>query len=135
MPAKVNIDYFFRNDEQIGCNDTRRVQWQQIDTGGCTVNYTIEFRNKTNDIIGTVEKITGNFYCTSDFDNATMVIMWATYEGRQGIESDGKNLTATPEPSTTTTTASTTTKQKGIKLYLFLHKSVIKCYCSLTYYS
>ena len=57
----------------------------------------------------------GNFYCTNDYDNATMIIMWATYEGRQGIKSGEKFLTAPPEP-TTTTTASISTKQEGIKL-------------------
>ena len=48
MPAQVKIDNFFQNDEQVGCNGTRLVQWQPVSRGSCSVEYAIEFRNITN---------------------------------------------------------------------------------------
>ena len=114
--AKVTIDNFFRVDSKPGCNGTRRVQWQPIDTGNCLVEYTMEFR-KSSEIVGTVENIRGPSYCTRDHDNATSVIIWATYEGRQGIKSDAKPLTLTQESTTPTgTTVSATSTQEGKNL-------------------
>ena len=115
VPTKVQIDNFFKNDDKVGCNETRRVQWHEINTGNCSVQYTIEFRNTTDGITGTENNISGNFYCTNQYDSATSVIMFATYnDGTRGNRSEVKFLTATPEPSTTTVT-SPTTKQKGTK--------------------
>ena len=119
--AEVKIDNFFQVDDQPNCNGTRRVQWQPINTGNCSVEYTIEFRNNINGTIGTEESITGNFYCTSKYDNATSVIMWATYEGTQGFKSDPRLLTAAPVPPTTTTTRTSYSGKRhfvnSIKLY------------------
>ena len=100
-------------ENKTGCNGTR-VQWQPINTGNCVVEYTIEFR-KTNKIVGTEKNIRGNSYCTRDHNNATSVIMWATYEGRQGLISDEKHLTLTPDPTNPTaiiTSAASTQKGK-----------------------
>lgn len=135
MPAQVKIDNFFQNDEQVGCNSTRRVQWQPVNTGSCSVEYAIEFRNIANNIIGVVENITGSFYCTSDNDNAISVIVWATYESKQGVKSKPPFLTAalatTTTITTTITTAPITTNKltgklaKGIKLFIYVF--VYKC--------
>ena len=92
MPAQVKIDNFFQNDEQVGCNSTRRVQWQPVNTGSCSVEYAIEFRNITNNIIGVVESITDSFYCTSDNDNAISVIVWATYEIGKALNQNQHSL-------------------------------------------
>ena len=118
VPTKVEIDDFFRNDEQVGCNGTRRVKWQPIKTGSCSVEYTIDFRNSANDSIDTVENITGNSYCSSKYNNATSVIMWATYKGTSGIKSEAKLFTTTPGP-TATTRISPATKKTGIELYVY----------------
>ena len=83
------------------------------------MEYTIDFRNSTNDTIDIETNISGRSYCTSDYDNATSVIIWATYEGTQGSKSEAKFLT-TPEPSTPTTTTSPTKTQKGINLFMYL---------------
>ena len=121
VPAKVSIDNFFAVDGKSGCNGTRRVQWQPLDTGSCSVAYTIEFRNKTGDITGTVENIIGTSYCTKDYDMAVLVIMWATYEGRKGIKSEWKLFTETPKPATPkTATILPTTRQEGITHFLYV---------------
>ena len=135
MPAQVKIDNFFQNDEQVGCNSTRRVQWQPVNTGSCSVEYAIEFRNITNNIIGVVESITDSFYCTRDNDNAISVIVWATYESKQGVKSENAFLNATPATTTTITTTITTAPittnkltgkmAKGIKLFTYV--SMYKC--------
>ena len=136
-PAKVQIENFFKNDDQVGCNETRLVRWHEIKAGNCSVKYTIEFRNTTNDIIGTEENISGNFYCTSQYDSASSVIMFATYsDGTRGYRSEVKVLTTTPEP-TTTTTASPTIKQKGMELFdlcmMYVYKNLLRQGChSLT---
>ena len=135
MPAQVKIDNFFQNDEQVECNGTRRVQWQPVNTGSCSVEYAIEFRKITNNIIGVVENITGSFYCTSDNDNAISVIVWATYESKQGVQSKPAFLAATLATTTTITTTITTPPiitnkltgkmAKGIKLFIYV--SMYKC--------
>ena len=99
------------------------------------MEYAIEFRNITNNIIGVVENITGSFYCTSDNDNAISVIAWATYESKQGVKSKPPFLTAalatTTTITTTITTAPITTNKltgklaKGIKLFIYVF--VYKC--------
>ena len=109
VPAQVKIGNFFQNDEQVGCNGTRRVQWQPVDTGSCSVEYAIEFRNGANNIIRVVENITGSFYCTSHHDNAISVTVWATYKGTQGVKSKPAFLTARTTTNTTTTITTTIT--------------------------
>ena len=117
-PAKVEIDYFSQKYKQVGCNGTRRVKWDPLITGNCSVKYTIEFRNGTNDTIDIVRNITDTFYCTSDFDNAKSIVMWATYKGTEGDKSNVTFLTATPEPSTPpSTTTSTTVTEEGMQLF------------------
>ena len=78
------------------------------------MEYTIEFRNN-NDVLGNVSGIVGHVYCTSDYINATSVIIWVTYEGILGYKSNEIALTTTSKPISPTPT-STTGKQKGIKL-------------------
>ena len=118
IPAKVKIDDFFRNDARKGCDDTRRVQWQPVDTGTCLVEYTVEFSNNRNNTIVIVENITDTFYCTSDYDNAKSVVVWATYKGIRGTNSNVTFLTATPKPTTPpSATTSGTTMKEGIKLF------------------
>ena len=116
LPEKVTIDDFSQNHDPVGCNGTRRVQWQLINVGSCSVEYTIEFKNSAQDVIGTVKDIKNKtfFYCTSDFDNAASVIMWATYKGTQGIRSEVKYLSPLADATTsTTTTVLTTATHKG----------------------
>ena len=99
------------------------------------MEYTIEFRNITNNIIRVVESITGSFYCTSDNDNAISVIVWATYESKQGVKSEPAFLTATPATTTTITTTITTAPITTNKLpgkmakviKLFIYVSMYKC--------
>ena len=64
VPANVKMGHFVPNVDKISCNDTRRVQWQPINTSSCSVEYTTEFRNCVNDINGTVKNINNNFHCT-----------------------------------------------------------------------
>ena len=118
QPPPVKIDNFFQNEDQQGCNGTRRVQWQPLDTGNCSIEYNIEFRNSTDGVIDTVRNIRSEntFYCTNDYDNAISVVMWATYNVTQGIKSEAKLFTRTPESTTSTTITSPTTLQKGINL-------------------
>ena len=119
VPAKVIIDNFFRNDDQHGCNGTRRVQWQRLDTGTCSVEYTIEFKNSTGGVIGTVTNMNNKIsYCTNDYDSADSAVMWATYKGTQGNKSEEKLLTARPKQTTSRATTSRTIKQKGTNLYI-----------------
>ena len=77
------------------------------------MQYTIEFRNTSDNIIGTVENITNTSYCTSAYGTARSVIVWATYNGTRGLESEKRNITATPRPITS---SSTTTTQEGMKI-------------------
>ena len=119
IPVQVNIDGFFRNDDQVWCNGSRRVQWQLLDTGYCSVQYTIQFRNSTNDTIDTVENIIGHFYCTSNHNNAISVIMWATYKGRKGIRSNETHLAPAP-PTTPAATTLSPAKTKGIGIFMYV---------------
>ena len=116
IPAKVKIDDFLQNDNRERCNDTRRVQWHPLDTGNCLVEYTVEFRNNTNNTIGIVENITKTSYCTSDYNNAKSVVVWATYKGMRGINSSVQFLTATPKSTTPSSTSGTATEE-GIKFF------------------
>ena len=127
MPGKVEIDNFFRNDDQVGCNSTRRVQWQPINTGSCTVECAIAFRNSADDTIGTIEHIRDSFYCTSGYDNANSVIIWATYKGTKGPESEANFLTDTPKPVPPTTIILPTITQKGTKHFVCLSVCLSIC--------
>ena len=135
VPDQVKIDHFFQNDEQVRCNGTRHVQWQPINTGSCSVEYTIEFRNSKIITIGVVESITGNFYCTSDYDNAILVIVWATYESKQGLKSEPALLT-TRRTTNTTTTITTTIITPPITTNIFTGKmeTGIKVFISVCMY-
>lgn len=115
IPAEVTDIQFFQNDNQDKCNGTRRVQWQEIDTGFCLVKYIIQFIDDSGNRRN-VSSITGHFYCTNEYDNATSIILWATFGGRQGAVSQMTFLsTTTKQPSSTsTTTASSTHEGKTI---------------------
>lgn len=118
IPVEVKDIQFFRNDNRNGCNGTRRVRWLKIDTGNCLVNYTIQFKDNDG-IRSNVSGIRGSYFCTSKYDNATSVIVWATFENRQGTPSQETQLSKTTpkptNPSTGTSAASST--EKGIKLF------------------
>ena len=115
-----------QSDGQHGCNGTRRVQWQPLNTGTCPVKYTIQFRNSKGDVIGTVVNMNNSTsYCTNDYDNAISVVMWATYNGTQGNTAEAELVTTTPEPSTPTTITPPTTTQKGTKLYYDVYLSCV----------
>lgn len=88
------------------------------------MKYTIEFRNSAGGIIGAVENVTGNFYCTNDYDSATSVIMFATYRGRSGSKTN-ETLSAAPKPITPSTTSIT---QEGIT-FLYLYQQLPFCVC------
>ena len=82
------------------------------------MEYTIEFTNTTDGINKTVTNIASNFYCTSEYDDATSVVVWATHKGIQGIKSNETFVTLKPRSSTSsTTTPSSTTTQEGMKLF------------------
>lgn len=115
IPVQVKKVKFFPNDGQVGCNGTRRVEWQPIKTGSCPVEYNIQFRKDEDIILGKIENTLGTFYCTSDYNNATSVVVWATYEVRQGNASEETLFTPTPKPVThTPTTTSADSTEKGI---------------------
>ena len=58
------------------------------------------------------------FHCTSDYNSATSVVVWATYRGRKGNVSEETFFTPTLKPTTHTSTArSAGSTEKGIKLF------------------
>ena len=120
IPDKVKNVGFSQNAGRDECNGTRRVQWQsQVpDTGSCTVKYTVEFRNNTNNRVGIAENITTTFYCTSDYNDAKSVVVWATHEGIQGIKSNEIYFKIKPTPTTSPTfTTSGNPTGEGMKLF------------------
>ena len=79
------------------------------------MDYTIQFKDKDG-FRSNVTGIRGNFHCTNYYDNASSVIVWATFEGRQGIKSQEIQFsTTTPKPTTSTSTTAASSTQKGIK--------------------
>ena len=115
IPAQVKIVKFFPNDGQDGCNGTRRVEWQPLKTGSCPVEYTIQFRKAEDIILDKMGNISGTFYCTSDYNNATSVVVWSTYQRRQGNASEETLFTPTAKPIThTSPTTSAGSTGKGI---------------------
>ena len=130
-PAEVEINLFLQKDKQIGCNGTRRVLWQPLITGTCSVEYTIEFRDSTNDTIGIVGNITNTSYCTSDYNNAKSVVMWATYKGKEGNKSNAIFLTPTPKPNTPPSTTASATAAEGIQLFKISNTFNVICYVLL----
>lgn len=114
IPASVTDIQFIQNDNQDKCNGTRRVQWKEINTGNCLVKYTIQFIDD-GDNRRNVSSIVGDFYCTNEYDNATTVILWATFRGRQSIKSQMTFLsTTTKQPSSSPSTAAVSSTQQGI---------------------
>ena len=71
---------------------------------GCAVEYNIEFRDDKNVILGN-KASNRSPVCDTDYGNATSVIMWATFNGFRGSDSEVETLKTT----TTTTTAATLT--------------------------
>lgn len=85
-PEPVIIDDFLLS-ERVGC--TRRVHWQPLDTGKCSVEYNIQFRNRHGTVLGNATNIRNNvsFYCTDDYASSYSVTMWASHKGIKGTES------------------------------------------------
>lgn len=117
IPNKLKIDGFFQNHGRNGCNGTRLVEWQPSVTGNCSVKYTVEFRSNTSNTIDIVENITTSFYCTSDYDNADSVVVWATHEGIEGIKSNETYFKIKPTPTTSPPTTTSGAQTKGMKLF------------------
>ena len=114
IPAPVTDIQFIQNDNQDKCNGTRHVQWKIINTGICLMKYTIQFIDN-RDNRRNVSSIVGDFYCTNEYDNATSVILWATFRGRQGIKSQMTLLsTTTKQPSSSPSTTAASSTQQGI---------------------
>ena len=111
-PGEVIVTGFFKANTQ-NCS-SRRVQWQPLDTG-CVVEYNIEFLD-INGVTLDVETIMDNrtFFCTDRFDNASSVIMWATFKNETGNKSSVVSLQTTTT-TTTTTTNTVTTPSEGNK--------------------
>ena len=90
----------------------------------------------TNGIIHTAENVSDSFYCTSDYDNAISVIVWATYKRIQGFKSDMTLFTQTPKSTTSAdTTKSPAATQDGINLFmnLCMHVCMYACIYVLMY--
>ena len=92
----VRIEGFFTSDT-VSCN--RRVQWQRLNTGHCTVEYNIEFKDNCGKIFGNITDIRNNvtFYCTDDYDDSYSVTMWASLNGLRGAKSQVAVLITTPK--------------------------------------
>ena len=107
-PGEVSVTGFSNTQN---CS-SRRVQWQPLDTG-CAVEYNIEFLDINNMSLD-IETIMGSrtCFCTDRFDNASSVIMWATFRNETGNKSSVVSLQTT---TTTTTTTTVTTPSKGNK--------------------
>ena len=93
--------------------------------------YTIEFRSKDS-VVGSAGNITGNIYCTNDYDIATSVIMWATFKGIPGVTSEEKLLAADPKPTISTKSATSDIAiQKGLSvcMYVCMYVCLYVCMC------
>ena len=82
-----------------------------LDTG-CAVEYNIEFRDDNNVILGN-KTSNSTFICDTDYGNATSVIMWATFNGFRGKDSEVKPLETTTTTTTTATSTIVTSTNKG----------------------
>ena len=83
--------------EKAGC--LSHVQWQPLDTGKCAAEYNIKFTDRFSRIVGIVKTVKNNItsFCTADYANIHSLIIWATYSGVKGTESQVIVLTTTRE--------------------------------------
>ena len=79
------------------------MQWQPLDTGKCFVKYNIKFIDRCGRIVGNITTVRNNisFYCTEDYANIYSLIIWATYNGVKGTESQIALLRTTPKTTIT----------------------------------
>ena len=82
------------------------------------MDYSIEFRNTADGTNNTVTNITGNFYCTNEYDSAASVVVWATYKGTEGIKSNETFFTTTQKPTPPPATTASAITTQGIKLFV-----------------
>ena len=82
-----------------------------LDTG-CAVEYKVGFLDNNNVIIGN-KTSNSTFICDTDYGNAASVIMWATFNGFRGKDSEVKSLQTSATTTTTSTSTIVTSTSKG----------------------
>lgn len=94
------------------------MQWQPLGTK-CAVEVNIQFLNEKRVVIGNETGIAGNrtFFCTNEYDNASSVIIWSTFNNRRGDYSLAVTLETTTTTTSTSNPTTVTTSSEGNIIY------------------
>ena len=94
------------------------MKWRPLNTK-CAVEVNIRFLDEKRVILGNETGITGNrtFFCANEYDNASSVIIWATFNNRSGDYSLPVALETTTTTTTTSSPTTATTFSTGNILY------------------